>query len=497
VIIERIKTARRVSVPLVGVSSADQIATEDTLRRAVNGSAPLIHWDCVRGAMALNEAGELALSTACGGSDPGDVTVNAVDWLIACLRLPEKSIAIMANAHKAMERIEVIQALLNLRDKFKADSRMLILLAPGFSVPAELQNSIEIFDEPLPDRSAISSIVSDLLSGAGLSFNDGVLAAAADALVGLSSFAAEQSAAMAISKDGLSIAGCWERKTKAVEQTKGLKMFKSSFKFSDLGSLQSAKDNMARFFAGPCKPKVLVWADEIEKMMAGAGADGGAGDNTGVSQDFNGAILREMELNGWRGIILLGPPGAGKSAFAQALSGEFDCPEIMLDLGAMKTSALGESEQAIRGALKTIKAMGGADVFWVATCNKLAALPAEFKRRFRRGLWFFDLPDAAERQAIWNINLQRFGLSGPIPACEGWSGANIRDCCDIAYSDNLSVCEAASGIISAYNQDKKGVDALRRLANGCFLSASYPGAYKMPSSVAPAAAGRAFGLEAL
>ena len=108
------------------------------------------------------------------------------------------------------------------------------------------------------------------------------------------------------------------------------------------------------------------------------------------------------------------------------------------------------------------------------------------------GLWFFDLPDAAERQAIWALNISKFGLSAQaLPDSEGWSGANIRDCCDIAYSLGLSVVQAASRIVPAAVQDPEGVSKLRALANGRFLSASNPGYYKLAAKASPVKSGRA------
>lgn len=488
-LLKRLISARRVSVPIVGVTSADQFAFCDLLRASINGGAALVRQDIVRGVCALNETGESAVSEMLSGADP-TAAGNPTDCLTMAAQLPAGSIIIMMNAHRWVnDRADAAQAILNLRDQFKVNQRMLILCAPLLSLPLELQSDVILLDEPLPERSQISSIVRDLMTGADLPYTDEVVSAASDALVGLAAFPAEQSAAMALSKTGLSVEDCWERKRKQVEQVKGIRFSRSEMRFSDLGGLGSIKDFAQRYFSGPRKPKCVVWLDEIEKSMAGAGAAGGAGDNTGVSQDFNGVILREMENNGWTGIILLGPPGSGKSAFCQALGGEFDVPLISLDLGAMKGSLLGESEAAIRTAMKTILAIGGKDVFFAATCNKLDSLPPELRRRFRYGLWYFDLPDNDERGKIWDLNLSKYGLQG-MTVSEGWSGANIRDCCDIAYSLQVSTMEAAKSIVPCQKQDPDGISRLRQLAAGRFLSASYPGAYRLPGASSPAA-GRA------
>ena len=58
-----------------------------------------------------------------------------------------------------------------------------------------------------------------------------------------------------------------------------------------------------------------------------------------------------------KGVLLLGVPGTGKSAFAKALGNETGRPTLSLDVGAMMGSLVGQTEQNVRRALKTIDAM--------------------------------------------------------------------------------------------------------------------------------------------
>ena len=153
----------------------------------------------------------------------------------------------------------------------------------------------------------------------------------------------------------------------------------------------------------------------------------------------------------------------------------------------MKGSLVGESEQMIRNALKSMRGMGGERVLIVATCNKLAVLPPELRRRFRLGLWFFDLPDASEKASIWSVQRAAFSLDdSTLPEDTGWSGANIRDCCELAYSLDCSLSEAAVYVVPAAVQDAEGLERLRSLASGRFLSASKPGTYhyQLPKAIA-------------
>jgi hypothetical protein len=397
------------------------------------------------------------------------------------------------------DQLAARQALLNLRDSLKADGRMVILLAPELSLPIELQHSVESLDEPLPDREAIGVIVSGLLSGASLPSTSSTVTDAAEALIGLSAFASEQAAALALSKDGISITDCWDRKRRQVEQTPGLSMSESAVSFTDVGGLSSAKEYFSKFFSGPCAPRVILRMEEIEKLMAGSST--GAGDNTGVSQDFLQVLLDRIESSKWLGALFLGPGGSGKSYFSEALAGEFGVRSVSLDTGAMKSSALGASEAAIRGAMKTIEAIGGSRVLICATCNGLDELKPELQRRLASaGMWLFDLPDADEKAAIWALQSGKFGVSGPFPSDAGWSSSDIRDCCRTAYMLNESLTQAAVRVSPAMSRESKRIEALRRLAsNAALSSASYPGPYKysaMATNQAPAG-GRAVSLEAL
>ena len=74
------------------------------------------------------------------------------------------------------------------------------------------------------------------------------------------------------------------------------------------------------------------------------------------------------------------------------------------------------------------------DVFVVATANNLSALPPELLRKGRFDeIFFVDLPDTAERTAIWKIHLSLrkqnnagFDLQKVVDASEGFSGSEIE-----------------------------------------------------------------------
>ena len=241
----------------------------------------------------------------------------------------------------------------------------------------------------------------------------------------------------------------------------------------------NAKGFLSRVIAGAAPPRAVVFIDEIEKAMAGAGQD-----SSGVSQDQLGTLLTWMQDNAATGCIFIGPPGAAKSALAKATGNEAGVPTIALDFGAMKGSLVGESEQRLRSALKVVKAMAQDKVLFIATCNSIAVLPPELRRRFTFGTFFFDLPDVEERKQIWALYVEKYGvmaaLNEQIPSFndEGWTGAEIKQCCEIAFRLQCSLSEAASYIVPVSRSAADQIEQLRTQASGRFISASQSGIYK-------------------
>jgi len=153
-----------------------------------------------------------------------------------------------------------------------------------------------------------------------------------------------------------------------------------------------------------------------------------------------------------RGVALIGIPGTGKSLSAKMLSGLWKLPLLRLDVGALFSSGLGESEAAMRRAIslaETVspcilwvdemeKAFAGVNagninsgastrlfgtfltwmqehqkpVFVIATANEIEGLPPELMGRFDQ-TFFLDLPNADERRAIWNIHLKNARVQFP------------------------------------------------------------------------------------
>lgn len=486
-----LKSLRRISAPLVAIRTADPAATLVAAATAINGNSPKIVWDASWGFAARNEAGEQALAAMLDGQQPDSCT-NPADALLALKRAPRDTVVFTMNLHRFLNSNDnnlatvVMQALWNLRDTFKTNRRMLVMLVPDITLPAELTQDVVVLDEELPARAALADMVRDIYASAELPAPaDDVMERATDALRGLPLFTAEQITAAALSRDGVDLDGLWERKRQMVEQTPGLSVYRGAEKFSDLGGCDAIKGFLGRLINGKKSPKLVVFIDEIEKGLAGATA--GSGDNTGVSQDILQNLLTFMEDRQSKGLIFVGPPGAAKSATAKAIGAEAEVMTVQLDIGGLKGSLVGQTEARIRAALQVVSAVSDGEVLFVATCNKEADLPPELKRRFSLGTWFFDLPNEVERESIWKIWAGKYGISGQdFPLDHGYTGAEIRNVCDIADRLDLSLADACQYIVPVAVSGAAQLEGLRNAADGRFLNASGAGVYRKPRKDAPA-----------
>lgn len=498
-VIDELRAARMVGTPLIGITTADPPALVLAIVKAKAGAGqkepPILQHDIIRGLVGLNAEGQEAAALIAPGDDVlgnsgGPVLTSPAEALGAAVKLPRRSVLLVHNAQALRENVAVLQAVCNLRDAFKSDGRCLVLLDAALSLPAQLVHDVLLLDDPFPAPAEIAEIIETELANAQSMTpppevpDEATKARAVAALTGLARFPAEQAVAISLNYGRLDPDRLWERKRALINQTKGLAMDVNRLSFDMLGGLEEIKRHGRAINAGPEPPSVYVRMDEIEKLMAGS-----RGDSSGTSQDQKGVILREMEDNGWTGYISVGPPGSGKTAITQALGTTFGAPMLSFDLGAAKDKLVGSSEQLIRQCMKVIKAIGGANVYFVATCNDISAgvITPDLLRRFTDGVWYFDLCSAEEKAAIWPIHLAKYGhaLDAERPNDRNYTGAEIRNVCRLAYRRRCSLIDAARSIVPIAVSSAESIEKLRREASGKFLSASYPGTYKHPTGAAP------------
>lgn len=483
------RDARRASVPLVQYETSDPAATISNCLAALNGSSkdtPVLQWDLGRLLQPVNQAGaDVITELGKGEQDPKSISNPAefLRYLVKpeSLRALRKAILFIHNAHRMIDDVSIMQGVWNVRDAFKAQGTTLVLLGVTGKVPAELKHDCVTLTDELPGPGELASIVKRMseaaqASGADIDpetvSQDGQVI---DSLLGLSAFGAEQVTAMSIRKTGMDKASLWERKRRMVEQTPGLSVWRGGETFDQLGGLENLKRFLTLVLtSGKTPVRAIGFIDEIEKGLAGAG-----GDTSGTSQDQLQVFLKVMQDLNIPGIILVGPPGTGKSAIAKAAGTVAGAPVVAIDTGSMKGSLVGESEGRIRAAMDVFKAISQGKGLFIATCNKIASLPPELRRRFTLGTFYVDLPNASERKAIWQVWAKRYDITPEPIQDDGFTGAEIRACCDVAFRTGLPLTEAAKFIVPVCKSAAEQINALRSMANGKFISANVPGVYNM------------------
>lgn len=479
--------ARKRGTSLIGIRTMDPANMEYEIATEYEKDFALTAWDSMRGVRGLNGPGEAAARRIAdlAGEEPEKLR-SPIDLLGALpTGLPKGGLIFAHNFQMFMppgtqETGLITQGIHNLRDEFKDSKRTFVHLGIDMYLPPEINQDVFMMDEPLPNDDQLRTIVMDTYAGAKFKEPDPkTLRQAIDALRGLSVYPAEQVTAMSLTdQGGLDLARLWSRKVMTIEQTPGLSIWRGGEAFDAIKGYNNAVNFVKMFFDGKRPPKGIMFIDELEKHLAGATG----GDLSGVKQDMLGALLVWMQDRRARGLLFMGVPGSGKSAVAKAAGNYGKVPTISFDLAGMQEGIVGTSGRNIRNGLKVVDAVTSGDVLVIATTNSMDAIPPELRRRFKRGTFYFDLPDKSGKKAIWDMYLKRYNLNlkQPLPDDEGWTGAEIENCCEAADDFGSTVIEASNFVVPVARSAPRALEAMREMANDTFISASDGGIYRRP-----------------
>jgi hypothetical protein len=412
-----------------------------------------------------------------GGQDP-----LAAIRALSTLASPDSSaILVLENFHRFLSSAEIVQALSRQLIAGKQNRTFVVILSPIVQIPVELEKLFVVIEHELPSREQLLEIASGIGTEAGELPEGQELDTLLDAASGLTRHEAEAAFSLSLVRHGrLASDTVWELKTQTLKKSGMLSLYRGEEDFSRLGGLSALK--------AFCKRALL--------------------------QPGRGNPLKRS-----RGVLLLSPPGCGKSQFCKALGKEVGRPVLMLDVGSLMGSLVGQSEERTRQALRIIdamapcvamldeaeKAFAGAsgsgdsgvsarmfgtflswlndhtsDVFVVCTANDVSRLPPEFARSERfDGVFFLDLPGNEEKRAIWELYLDLFEIDKTqrLPDDTNWTGAEIRACCRLAALLDLPLSQAAQNVVPVAVTAAESVERLRTWASGRCLSASQPGIY--------------------
>ncbi len=404
------------------------------LLRARNALLWVVTREEVRAERAISEAAKAAgydvrfwdCATGVTDREEEDVDPAAKDPAAALQLLTEskkREVWVLRDMHSWLRDPTVLRKVRTLARELsqtpRATARAMVILTPSTEVPPELAGCAVVVDWPLPDRAEIAAILGGVVKTlpAGVERPDTATTdAAVDAAVGLSADEA---------------ASCYA------------KSLVTSRKICPAVVASEKKRVVAR-------EKVLEWYDPDPRGLEGVGGLDNLKSWLATRRQAFSQRARAFGLPVPKGVLLVGVPGCGKSLTAKAVSSAYGMPLLRMDVGALRSKWVGESEGNLRKALATAEAVapcilwldevekalagatqGAADggvsadalgtilswmqektapVFIVATANDVRSLPPEFLRkgRFDEVFWV-DLPTRGERVEVLGAALRAAG----------------------------------------------------------------------------------------
>jgi len=464
----------RARTPILWIRSLEEERVETLLEQAAQrlGGRTLLRWDFIDGLSgAPNRSGEAARNPMAA---------------LACLDpLPPEqgALLVLRDFHRYCEDAGVCRRLRNLAASLRQAPRTLVITAPDWSIPRELEDSITLLDLPLPAAEEIRRLLSTIANASGQPLAPGVCEQLTAACHGLSEQRVRQLAARALARRGqlgeADLAEVLEEKRQAIAKSELLEYCPSEATPADIGGLAALKH----------------WLEQ--RHMA-----------------FSEEAMR-YGLPLPRGVLLVGPQGTGKSLTAKAIAHSWSMPLLRLDVGRLFAGLLGASEARTRDMIQRAEAMapcvlwideidkgfggdarsdGGTSqrvlgtvltwmaektsaVFVVATANGVDKLPAELLRKGRFDeIFLLDLPSAEERRAILDLQLRRRRPDHSIPLevlvdrTTGFSGAELEqtviEAMHLAFAEHREFGEAdliaaASQVVPLSRTAREQLEALQ------------------------------------
>jgi ATP-dependent 26S proteasome regulatory subunit len=448
----------RARTPIVWIRSFEEQRVEALLQQAARrlGGRTLLRWDFIAGlAGAPNRDGEAAR--------------NPMAALAVLDGLPADSgaILLLRDFHRYGDDAGVCRRLRNLAVSLRQVPHTIVITAPEWQMPLELEDCITVLDLPLPEPAEIQQLLVSIAAASGQPLDPAVMEQLTAACHGLSEQRVRQIAARALAQRGAlgeaDLLDVLEQKRQVIARSELLEYCPSEATTADIGGLEELKRWLEQ--------RHMAFGDEAQAY---------------------GLPLP-------RGVLLVGPQGTGKSLTAKAIAHTWGMPLLRLDVGRLFAGLVGASEARTREMVQRAEAMapcvlwideidkgfGGSSrsdggtsqrvlatvltwmaektsaVFVVATANGVETLPPELLRKGRFDeIFLLDLPSPGERAAILDLQLRRRRPQHQIPLqvlvdrTEGFSGAELEqaviEAMHLAFAEQREFGEA--DLIAAASQ---------------------------------------------
>lgn len=400
------------------------------------------------------------------GSENTEDPMNALETI---WNISDGALVVLKDFHQYISDPLICRKLRDLHQGLKQSHVTMIITSPTTKIPLDLQKMITVLDLPLPNKEELGQILGSMISGLQT-------LAETDANAKLVMENVENRTANGgldpITQAGLGL---------TLDEYENV--IAKCFVQHDLsiGTIIGEKHQIIK------KSGVLEYQESLEGMQSVGGLEVLKGWVRSAKKRFT-KKAEEYGLEKPKGILLIGPPGTGKSLSAKVTAQELQLPLLRLDMSSIASKWYGETTVNIKHALKLAEAVSPCVFWWdeiekmlstggagqegheetmralsvllthfeecdkpilrVATCNNPKALKPELMQRFEK-IFHIDLPNKNEREEIFRIHISKvkrdpakYDLGDLARLTNGYVGREIR----------TIVKEALS---SAFNEDRE------------------------------------------
>lgn len=509
---DKLKAYAKAGYPALWIDTFEETRATAQIKRSMeqlsaekaNGAACEVYeWDCLSG---------LTLRTNNGITEIKDT----IDPVKLFLRIKEKCsndrrrVFVLKDFHLQFNRPlklpEYVASFKSIIQVLKSRSGMIIFLATNNRIPQEIHKDVQLLEFTLPDEAAIDARLSEIVAAVNkgiagkkkLEISDEIRELAVEAAKGMTDAEVENAFALAAVENSTFDEGFVQSvfREKIIQIKKGgmLNYIEPDIGFENIGGFDIIKD----------------WARTRRSGFTHR--------------------AREYKLPYPKGVGLTGIAGCGKTLFAKAIAKEFGFPLFQLDIGALFSKFVGETEQNFINLTRVINSIGRCVVlideiekylsthavsgagdsgtssrsfgtlltwlndrdtpaFLVYTSNDHTILPAPLVRKGRfDDVFWIDLPVLTEREEIYSVVIRKFGRDPKKFAVKklaaqsnNFTGAEIenlfKDAMFRAFSENREVTtedvtaeiKALNPIYKIYGDD---IERMRDKADGVLRPAS-------------------------